>query len=80
MQTRVMTLKGILYDGDVTACNVKTTSGEITVLDNHLPLVTVLDAGNLKLETSEGKKTSIPIKSGFLEVSAGNTLSILARV
>ena len=72
MQLQIISLKGIQYDGEVKSLNAKTTSGEITVLDHHLPLITVLDKGRLVVKDSGGMATTIPNTSGFLEVKHGN--------
>lgn len=58
--------------------NCKTVMGEITVLDNHETLITVLSAGVLKVveknpsANSGPRENFFPIKSGFLEVKPGN--------
>ena len=69
---QVISLKGVQYEGDIKSVNVKTTSGEITVLDHHLPLITVLTKGQLVVEDTNGKETVIHTESGFLEVKDGN--------
>jgi len=72
MQLQVISLKGVQYEGDIKSVNVKTTSGEITVLDHHLPLITVLTKGQLVVEDTNGKEIVIHTESGFLEVKEGN--------
>ena len=72
MMLQVISLKGVKYEGDIKSVNVKTTSGEITVLDHHLPLITVLTKGQLVVEDTNGKETVIHTESGFLEVKEGN--------
>ncbi|HEY4527260.1 MAG TPA: hypothetical protein VJK53_05470 [Candidatus Paceibacterota bacterium] len=72
MMLQVISLKGVQYEGDIKSVNVKTTSGEITVLDHHLPLITVLTKGQLVVEDTNGKETVIHTESGFLEVKEGN--------
>ncbi|MEK7583539.1 MAG: hypothetical protein AAB483_04030 [Patescibacteria group bacterium] len=73
MQFQAISLKGMQYEGDVKSVNVKTTSGEITVLDHHLPLITVLAKGQLVVKDTTGKETVIHAESGFLEVKEGNS-------
>lgn len=76
MNFQVLSLKGIEYSGEIKSVNAKTTSGEITVLDHHLPLITVL-SGRLIIKDTNGIEKTIPLKSGFLEVSEGNKASAL---
>ena len=62
MMLQVISLKGVQYEGDIKSVNVKTTSGEITVLTK----------GQLVVEDTNGKETVIHTESGFLEVKEGN--------
>lgn len=78
MIARVITLSGVQFDGEVVSLNVGTTSGEITVLDHHRPLVTALASSRCVLTAEDGSHVEIPIAGGFLEVSADNTVTVLA--
>lgn len=77
MKLALYSLEGVQYEGEATSLNIRTTSGEITVLDHHRPLITILTAGMGTITTDTGEKISIPIRSGFLEVDADNTLTAL---
>ena len=72
MKVDIISLKGTQYSGDVKSINAKTSSGEITVLDHHLPLITVLSKGQLVVRDMSNKETVIHTESGFLEVKNGN--------
>jgi F0F1-type ATP synthase epsilon subunit len=72
MKLSVYSLKNILFQGSATSLNCKTVMGEITVLDNHETLITVLSAGAVKVVDDKNKEHFFPIKSGFLEVKPGN--------
>lgn len=78
MKLSVISLSGIQFDGEVVLLNLKTTSGEITVLDNHRPLVTALKKGKATVIKEDGTKLNFDIESGFLEVSERNQATILA--
>lgn len=78
MNLTIYSLKGIQFDGDIISLNVKTAAGEITVLDNHLPLITLLTRGRVAIRTKSGKEEIIAIASGFLEVEKNSKASILA--
>lgn len=77
MKLIVTTLKGIVYEGDIISLNVKTTSGEITVLDNHRPLVTILKNGDLHIVSRTDEQKTIPVSSGFLEIRPNNEVSVI---
>lgn len=53
-----------------------TLDGEITVLDNHNPIIGILKPGTIKLLSQEKKEMHIPLDNGFF-VFSGNTLTII---
>jgi F-type H+-transporting ATPase subunit epsilon len=66
----------LFKDLPVKRVTVSTTEGEITILDNHTPLVTFLTPGEIIIEDGAGAKP-LAVSGGFLEV-ADNRVKILA--
>ena len=79
MKLSIYSLKKIVFQGTAAAVNCKTTSGEITVLDNHRPLISTLQSGVIKITDKEQKDQYVPITSGFLEVSGENEVRLLVE-
>ncbi len=85
MKLSVYSLKKILFQGEAQLLNCKTISGEITVLDNHETLITVLAAGTVKIVEKNPSASSglrehfFPINSGFLEVREGNEVRCIVE-
>lgn len=81
MKLSLYSLKKILFQGEAKSLNCKTVMGmgEITVLDNHETLITVLASGIVKIADNQGKEYFFPIKSGFLEVKAGNEVRCIVE-
>ena len=79
MKLSIISLKGVEFEGEVKSVNLKTTSGEITVLDNHRALITALAPGKATVITKEENTVSFEIRSGFLEVGEGNRATILSN-
>jgi F-type H+-transporting ATPase subunit epsilon len=77
MKLNVYSLKKILFEGEASSVNCKTVSGEITILDNHRPLISMLVPGVLKITDAEQKESYFPVKSGFLEVQGGNQVRFI---
>jgi len=77
MKLTVLSLKGVEFEGDVLGFNTKTLSGEITVLDHHRPLITILKKGPAWIIKEGGDRVRLDIKSGFLEMSQDNELNVL---
>ncbi|MDO8523084.1 MAG: hypothetical protein Q7S12_02255 [bacterium] len=76
MKLSIYSLKGVEFEGETKGINVKTTAGEITVLDHHLPIISVLAKGKAVIFNASGKQ-EININGGFLEMAEGNHLSLL---
>ena len=78
MQVQIISLEGVRFDGPAAGVNVKTTSGEITVLDHHLPLISVLQPGQAHVILADKTRKTFTLAGGFLEMNAHNKLTILA--
>jgi len=79
MKLSVYSLKNILFQGEALSLNCKTVIGEITVLDNHETLITVLAAGVVKVVDQTGKENFFEINSGFLEVKPNNEVRLIVE-
>ena len=79
MKLSVYSLKNILFQGEALSLNCKTTEGEITVLDHHEALITVLSAGPVKIIGKDNKEHLFPIRSGFLEVRPENEVRCIVE-
>jgi F-type H+-transporting ATPase subunit epsilon len=64
MKLQILALDGTKYDGEAVQVSLPTTDGEITVLKNHIPLITTLKAGHIKFTGN-----NIAISGGFAEIS-----------
>ena len=84
MKLSIYSLKKVLFDGEAELLNCKTIMGEITILDNHETLISVLTKGTMKVvgksfDTDRGKENFFEVESGFLEVKKGNEVRCLVR-
>lgn len=77
MRIRIYSLKGIVFDDECKSLNVKTINGEITVLDNHTPLITLLKKCVASIVRENGEVKKIDINGGFLEVVSKGAVDIL---
>lgn len=78
MEVKILTLKGTIFHGTVYSLTAKTTSGEITVLAHHRPLITLLQPGLVTLKDQTQQIQTFDLGGGFLEVSAAGQVTILA--
>lgn len=77
MKLSIYSLKGVEFKGEASGVNVKTRAGEITVLDQHLPLISILEKCSLKIIKDDGTREERQINSGFLEMDDKNNLKLL---
>ncbi|OGH47722.1 MAG: ATP synthase F1 subunit epsilon [Candidatus Levybacteria bacterium RIFCSPLOWO2_01_FULL_39_10] len=71
----VLTPQSQVYSGEADEVIAPTVNGEIGILPNHIPLLTQILPGELRIKI--GNKTqSIAILGGYLEVS-GNKVNVL---
>lgn len=74
---KIVTPEKTVYENEIFQVSIPTMDGEITVLPHHIPLVSVLKAGELKIKDKVGEH-SIAVSGGFLEVRGNNEIIILA--
>lgn len=77
LKFKIATPEKVVYENEIFQVSIPTTTGEITVLPNHSPLVSILQAGELRIKDSEGEHL-MAVSGGFLEIRANNELIILA--
>jgi F0F1-type ATP synthase epsilon subunit len=77
MHLGVYSLEKNFYHDEARSVNCKTTMGEITILNNHQPLISVLAKGVIKIIDEQNKEHYIDAESGFLTVLEGNNVRIL---
>ena len=79
MKLGVYSLKKVLFQGDAKSVNCNTRLREITVLDKHEPLISILVKGTMTIVDAAGEKHYIPVGSGFLEIDSGSQAKILVE-
>ncbi len=78
MNLGIYTIKDTLFLGEATKIIARTTTGEITILPNHIPLVSTLEKSIVRVFEKDGKEKMIPIQSGVLEIRPESKIVILA--
>ena len=68
---QIITPEKIVFDDEVDQVTLPTTTGEITVLPNHIPLITSIEPGELIYKKSQ-KFTRMAAGFGFAQISAQN--------
>ena len=79
MKLSIYTIQSTLFDGEVEKIIARTSTGEITVLDGHIPLMSVLKGPTVEVAGKNSERKTISLSSGFLEVRPGSKVVILAN-
>lgn len=80
MHIRVVTPKGAYVDQEVKAIHAKSTEGEFTLFQNHLPVVMALEPCKLILTSPENEKQEFAISGGFLHYANGQAILIVDAI
>jgi len=67
-----------VWSGEATMVIARTTEGDVGVLRNHAPLLSLLLDGVVDIETADGETLIAAVDAGFLSV-ANNRVSILSE-
>ena len=73
---KIVTPERIVYESEVEQATLPTLEGQITILPNHIPLLGVLEPGEIIVK-EKGEIKSIACSSGFIQVNK-NEVIILA--
>jgi F-type H+-transporting ATPase subunit epsilon len=77
MQLGIYSLEKVLFHGDALSVNCNTKNGEITVLDHHEPLISILAKGVIKIVDTNHQEHYVQAHSGFLEINSRNEAKVL---
>lgn len=78
MKLTVYSIQNTIFEGEVESLTLPTATGEITVLDGHIPLISLVNPGNIRY-THSGTEKSLSLLGGILEVRPEDEAVILAR-
>ncbi|MFA5022323.1 MAG: ATP synthase F1 subunit epsilon [Patescibacteria group bacterium] len=70
---KIVVPEKVVYEKEVDQVTIPTEMGQITVLPNHIPLVSVVRAGELMIK-NDNQEEILAVASGFLEVKQNEIL------
>jgi len=71
MHLEVVTVERTVLSADVSAVTATTAAGQISILPGHVPLVTLLIPGEMKVRR-ERDESALFVSGGFLQVAAAD--------
>jgi F-type H+-transporting ATPase subunit epsilon len=78
MRLEILTPEKKLFDNEVLSVQVPGKSGRFEMLNNHMPIVSSLKKGLIKITDTENNKKEVEITSGVIEMK-NNKIIILAE-
>lgn len=78
MNLEIITPDKSVYTGEVSLVQLPGIDGSFEVLDNHAPLISVLQKGKIKIKDSSGQEQFFEVNGGVIEVLKNKVL-ILAE-
>lgn len=79
MNLELLTPEKTLFSGEIYLVRVPGEKGSFEVLNMHVPIISNLEKGKIKVITKEGQEHFFNIKSGFIEVK-NNKVNILVNL
>lgn len=74
----IVTPERLVFREDIFQATIPTKAGELTILPDHIPLVSILQAGAIEIKTKSGQTEIMAVSGGLLEVLNGKIV-ILAN-
>lgn len=67
LSLKIVSPEKVVYDGAAESVVAPGTLGQFEVLNDHAPIISTLEKGELVYQTAEGRQT-VDIEGGFLSV------------
>ena len=70
---QIITPEKIAYEGEIDQVTLPTTDGEITILADHIPLISTMKHGELTIKNG-GEEILMAVCNGFIEVKKNHII------
>ena len=74
---RVFAIDREIFVGDAESITVPTPTGQIQILADHTPLVSILKEGEVIIEAADGSTQKLPISGGTVEVTDKEVVALV---
>ena len=80
LEAEVLTPEGEVFSGELQMVSTRTSTGEVGILANHIPMIARLVPAELRLHKSDSDVESYAQGEGWLEVFANRVRVLVAEV
>ena len=79
LKLKIVSPERIEFDGEVVSVLVPGTQGQFEILNDHAPIISTLEKGQVEYGLPKGEKVRLEILGGFVEVQQ-NAVSLCVEV
>ena len=72
LKLKIVSPEGVAYVGNVESVSVPGSLGQFQILNNHAPIISLLEAGEVIYKDLAGERKVKTVKGGFVEVQQNN--------
>lgn len=72
LKLKIVSPEGVAYEGNVESVSVPGSLGQFQILNNHAPIIALLEAGEVIYKDLAGERKVKTVKGGFVEVQQNN--------
>ena len=72
LKLKIVSPEGVAYEGNVESVSVPGSLGQFQILNNHAPIISLLEAGEVIYKDLAGERKMRPVKGGLVEVQQNN--------
>ncbi|MBI4090393.1 MAG: ATP synthase F1 subunit epsilon [Candidatus Komeilibacteria bacterium] len=76
---KIVTPERVVFESQVSQATLPTRMGEITVLPNHIPLVSSVIPGEIRIVDEQGREHLLAVAGGFVQVYPGKIVILADR-
>lgn len=77
---KIVSPEKVLFSEEVSQVSVATTTGQITILAQHLPLVSTLAAGEIVIKKDNQESSVMAVAGGLVEVLSTEVVILADRI
>ncbi len=75
---QILTASKKVFEGEIVFLFLPTKEGQLTILNNHTPIVSILSIGETVIEMENKERKSFYLQGGVLEVKQNGDVKVLA--
>lgn len=79
MYLEIVTPDKSVFSGEISSVQLPGASGSFEILNNHAPIVSILEKGSIRVRTDEGDEIFYQIDGGVIEMT-NNKIIVLAEM